>query len=63
MPYRNIGERTRDEYQNDLEDIIQFGEKSGMSHAQQVGSQVVARFIAVLEHKAYSNLTRKRNQL
>jgi len=60
MPYRNFAERTREEYQNDLEDFIEFAEKSGVHTANDVGLSVVARYIAGLEHKGYSSLTRKR---
>ena len=60
MPYRNFTERTREEYQNDLIDFIEFAEKSGVSLANQVGLPVVMRFIAGLEHKGYSSQTRKR---
>jgi site-specific recombinase XerD len=60
MPYRNFAQRTREEYQNDLEDFIEFAEKSGVQRANDVGLSVVARYIAGLEHKGYSSLTRKR---
>jgi site-specific recombinase XerD len=60
MPYRNFAERTREEYQNDLTDFIEFAEKSGVSRANRVGLPIVMRFIAGLEHKGFSSLTRKR---
>jgi len=60
MPYRNFAERTREEYQNDLKDFIQFSERSGLANVGQVGLPIVQRFIAGLEHKGYSSLTRKR---
>src|SRR5512133_313850 len=60
MPYRNFAERTREEYINDLEDFIDFAEKSGASHTEQVRLPTVVHYIASLEHKGYSSLTRKR---
>jgi site-specific recombinase XerD len=60
MPYRNFAGRTRVEYQNDLEDFIEFAEKYGVHRANDVGLSVVARYIAGLEQKGYSSLTRKR---
>src|SRR5688572_23693867 len=60
MAYRNFAQRTRLEYQNDLEDFIEFAEKSGLNHASEMGIPIVERFIAGLEHKGYSSLTRKR---
>lgn len=60
MAYRNFAERTREEYQNDLEDFIEFAEKAGVSQAQETGLPIVERFIAALEHKGSSSLTRKR---
>jgi site-specific recombinase XerD len=60
MAYRNFADRTRVEYQNDLEDFIEFAEKSGVIHAKEVGLPIVERYIAGQEQKGYSSLTRKR---
>jgi integrase/recombinase XerD len=60
MPYRNFAERTREEYQNDVNDFIEFAEKCGVSQANNVGLPVIQRFIAGLEQKGFSSLTRKR---
>jgi site-specific recombinase XerD len=60
MPYRNFADRTRVEYTNDLESFIEFAEKAGVIHAQEVGLPIVERFVAGLENKGYSSLTRKR---
>ncbi len=60
MPYRNFAGRTRVEYENDLTDFIAFAEKSGVIQAKQVGLPIIERFIAGLEQKGYSSLTRKR---
>lgn len=60
MAYRNFADRTRVEYQNDLEDFIEFAEKAGVIYAKEAGLPVVERFIAGLEQKGFSSLTRKR---
>ena len=60
MPYRNFTERTREEYQNDLTDFIEFAEKSGTRLANQVELPIVMRFIANLEHRGHASFTRKR---
>src|SRR5215213_1278113 len=60
MPYRNFAQRTRVEYVNDLQGFIDFAEKAGVIHAKEVGLPIVERFIAGLEQKGYSGLTRKR---
>jgi len=60
MPYRNFAERTRVGYQNDLEDFIEFAEKSGLNRANEASLPIVERFIAGLEKKGLSSLTRKR---
>src|SRR5690349_7115787 len=60
MPYRNFAERTREEYLNDLQDFIEFAEKSAVTFLNQAGLPIIERFIAGLEHKGYSSLTRKR---
>jgi site-specific recombinase XerD len=60
MAYRNFADRTRVEYINDLQGFIEFAEKAGVIHAKEVGLPIVERFIAGLEQKGYSGLTRKR---
>lgn len=60
MAYRNFADRTRVEYQNDLEDFIEFAEKSSVIYAKEVGLPIVERFIAGQEQKGYSSMTRKR---
>lgn len=60
MAYRNFAERTREEYQNDIEDFIEFFEKSGMVRTRDVGLPIIERFIANLEHNGFASLTRKR---
>jgi site-specific recombinase XerD len=60
MPYRNFAERTRIEYQNDLEDLVRFLEKSGIIHVKEIGLPIIERYVANLEQKGFASLTRKR---
>jgi integrase/recombinase XerD len=60
MAYRNFADRTRVGYINDLQSFIEFAEKAGVINAKEVGLPIVERFIAGLEQKGYSSLTRKR---
>jgi integrase/recombinase XerD len=60
MPYRNFAERTRVEYQNDLEDFVKFLEKSGIDHVKELGLPLIERYVAHLEHIGLASLTRKR---
>jgi site-specific recombinase XerD len=60
MPYRNFAERTRVEYQHDLEDLIEFSEKSGIGHVKTIGVPVIERYVAHLENEGFASLTRKR---
>jgi len=59
MPYRNLADRTRTEYQNDPQDFIQFAEKSGVTDINHVDLPIVQRYAASLEHKGYCSLARK----
>lgn len=60
MPYRNFADRTRIEYQNDLEGFIAFLGRAGITHVQELGIQIVERYGAELEQKGFASLTRKR---
>ncbi len=60
MPYRNFAERTREEYLNDLEDLVEFLEKSGINHVREVGVPIIERNVAHLEQEGFASLTRKR---
>src|SRR6266498_1423549 len=60
MPYRNFAERTRVEYRNDLEDLIEFLEKSGINHVKEIGVPIIERYGAHLEQEGFASLTRKR---
>jgi len=60
MPYRNFADRTRVEYQNDLEDFIGFLEQLGINHIREIGLPNIERYAAHLEQKGFASLTRKR---
>jgi site-specific recombinase XerD len=60
MPYRNFADRTREEYQNDLEGFIQFLEQSEINQVNELGIPIIERYVAHLEQKGYASLTRKR---
>ena len=60
IPYRNFADRTRVEYQNDLEGFIEFLYRAGITHVQELGIQIVERYGAELEQKGLASLTRKR---
>jgi site-specific recombinase XerD len=60
MPYRNFADRTRVEYQNDLEDFIGFLEQSGLNQVREFGIPNIERYAAHLEQKGFASLTRKR---
>ena len=60
MAYRNFAERTREEYQNDLENLIKFLEKAGITKIKQLRLQTIERYGAELEKRGLASLTRKR---
>jgi len=60
MAYRNFAQRTRVEYQNDLEDLVEFLEQSGINNVKGVGLPIIERYVAHLEQKGFASLTRKR---
>jgi integrase/recombinase XerD len=60
MPYRNFADRTREEYQNDLNDFVGFLEQRGILHVGNIGIPNIERYAAHLEEKGFAGLTRKR---
>src|SRR5690349_16439033 len=60
MPYRNFADRTRVEYQNDLEAFVEFLGQSGISQVRELGLPIIERYAANLEQKGFASLTRKR---
>ena len=60
MPYRNFADRTREEYQSDLEDFLEFLEQKEINRVGEIGLPIVERYVAQLEEKGLASLTRKR---
>jgi site-specific recombinase XerD len=60
MAYRNFAERTRSEYQNDLEDLIQFLERLDIREVKDIGISQLERYLAELDHRGIAGSTRKR---
>ena len=60
MPYRNFADRTREEYQNDLEDFVKFLKQSGVNQAGELGLPIVERYSAHLENEGFASMTRRR---
>jgi integrase/recombinase XerD len=60
MAYRNFADRTREEYQNDLEDFIGFSEQKGVNRVGELGLPIIERYAARLDEKGIASLTRKR---
>jgi integrase/recombinase XerD len=60
LPARNLSERTREEYTNDLQDLVQFLEKNGKKRVEDVGLLDLERYLAELDRRGYAGSTRKR---
>jgi integrase/recombinase XerD len=60
MPYRNFANRTRIEYQNDLEDLLKYLQRLSVDHVSGLGLPIIERYVAQLEEKGFASLTRKR---
>ncbi len=60
MPYRNFAERTRAEYQNDLEGFVRYLHSAGIVAISSVGLPIIQRYAAWLEENGYADVTRKR---
>jgi site-specific recombinase XerD len=60
MPYRNFADRTREEYQNDIEDFVRFLEQKRITRVGELGLPIIERCVAHLEGKGIASLTRKR---
>jgi site-specific recombinase XerD len=63
MPYRNFAERTREEYQNDLEDLVGFLEKSGIHVVGKLELAYIERYLAELERRGFAGATRRRKTI
>ena len=60
MASRNFAERTRVEYFNDLEDLIQFLEQLGIKEVKNIELPQLVRYLAELDHRGLAGTTRKR---
>jgi site-specific recombinase XerD len=60
MPSRNFAQRTRTEYLNDLEDLIQFLEQLGLRDVKDIGLPHLERYLAELDNREIAGSTRKR---
>lgn len=57
---RNYAERTRAEYLNDLEDLIQFLEQLGIREVSVIGIPQLERYLAELDNRGIAGSTRRR---
>ena len=60
MPYRNFADRTRVEYQNDLEDLVEYLRKHGHYKVRDLKLAQIERYLAELERRGFAGATRKR---
>ena len=60
MPSRNLAERTRQEYMNDLEDLVGFLGKLGLKRISQVDRRHLEAYQAELDRRGYAGSTRRR---
>lgn len=60
MPASNLAERTRQEYQKDIADLIAFLAKQGVTELAKVGLADLMRYQAEMDHRDYKPATRER---
>lgn len=60
LPARNYAFRTRKEYANDLEELVEFLEQIGISRVGDIALIHLERYLAQLDQKGYAGATRKR---
>jgi len=60
MPSRNLAERTRREYLNDLEDLGEFLERTGLKDVHEVQKRHLEAYQAELDRRGYARSTRRR---
>jgi integrase/recombinase XerC len=63
MAYRNFADRTRVEYLNDLEDLVEFLEKSGIYKVEKLELVQIEHYLAGLERRGFAGATRKRKTI
>jgi site-specific recombinase XerD len=59
MPARNLSEETREVYQADLEDLIDFLKRRGIHLVRQVGLQSLLAYQAEMDKRGYQDSTRE----
>ena len=57
---RNFAQRTRVEYQNDLEDLIRFLWRQNIHQVKEIGLSQLERYLAELDSRKFAGSTRKR---
>jgi site-specific recombinase XerD len=60
MAYRNFAQRTREEYVNDLEDLVEFLERMLIKDVGKVKLPHLVHYMAELDKRGYAGSTRKR---
>src|SRR5687768_9638483 len=60
MPYRIFADRTREDYENDLKQFVEFLEEVGIDNVKAIGLPIIERFVAHLEQKGFASRSRKR---
>jgi site-specific recombinase XerD len=60
MPARDLATRTRQEYTNDLTDLIEFLTKRGISKLKQISLQDLENYQAEMDRRGYQASTRER---
>src|SRR5215213_9623739 len=63
LAFRNYASRSREEYINDLEDLIIFLEKSGLSRVGDLEIPQIDRYLAELDQRGLAGSTRKRKAI
>ena len=63
MPYRNFAYRTRVEYLNDLEDLVEFLDRSGLHKVENLEIPQIESYLAGLESRGFADITRKRKTI
>jgi integrase/recombinase XerD len=63
LAFRNYASRSREEYINDVEDLIIFLEKSGLSRVGDLGIPQIDRYLADLDQRGLAGSTRKRKAI
>jgi site-specific recombinase XerD len=60
MPSRNYAPRTREEYLNDVEELVEFLNQAGIVRVGELGLSSLDRYLAHLDNRGLAGATRKR---